>query len=275
MTGRKGSLIGERAIPLDHTRPGNLQDIVLGTMRQEIEKLQRETEAMAAGELLGYVVRRFGDKVALASSMGAEDQVITDMLVKSGLPVRIFTLDTGRLAQETYDTIAATNEKYDIRIKMLFPDRDSVEKMVHENGPNLFYEGVENRKLCCRIRKIIPLQRELATLDGWITGLRREQSVTRDAVGRIAEDEANGLIKINPLADWTTEQVWDYIRSRDIPYNPLHDQGYPSIGCAACTRAIGEGQDIRDGRWWWETPEQKECGLHVVDGKLIRKNGDG
>jgi len=231
-------------------------------MKTELEKIRRETEGYSASKLLADMASRFEGKIALASSMSAEDQVVTHMLHEHRLPVRIFTLDTGRLPQETYDTIEATNKKYGIQIKILFPDYHLVETIVNQKGPNLFYQSRENRKLCCNVRKVIPLRRELSSLGAWITGLRREQSLTRDVLERLEWDEGNELIKINPLADWKTEQIWDYIRSHDIPYNVLHDQGYPSIGCAPCTRAVGDAADIRAGRWWWESPIQKECGLH-------------
>ena len=241
-----------------------------GTMKQEAAAIAAETRDMSADDLLAHVVGRFGEQVALASSMGAEDQVITAMLCGIREGARIFTIDTGRLPQETHDTIAATNGKYGVRIKVLFPDREPVEEMVSGQGPNLFRDSVEARKQCCHVRKVVPLRRELASLRAWITGLRKEQSVTRRDVERVEWDESNGLVKVNPLADWTHEQVWQYIRGHDVPVNPLHDQGYPSIGCAPCTRAVADGQDLRSGRWWWEQPRQKECGLHVVDGRPVR-----
>ena len=240
-------------------------------MNSTCEKVLRETEGLPTDELLLYVLKAFGDKVALASSFGAEDQVLTDMLCKISPNVRIFTLDTGRLSEHTHEAIEATRGRYGIEVKVLFPERDAVERMVAEHGPNLFYSSAANRKLCCRIRKVEPLQRELATLDAWITGLRREQGTTRTDLQPVQWDQANDLIKINPLADWTTEFVWKYIRDHNVPYNTLHDRGYPSIGCAPCTRAVAAGEDIRSGRWWWEKPEQKECGLHLTDdGQLVR-----
>ena len=235
-----------------------------------VDALAKEAAHLPPEELLAVVLKRFGDRIALASSMGAEDQVITDMLSRGTDRPRIFTLDTGRLPQETYDVIEATRRKYGISIKLLFPDRDAVEAMAAESGPNLFYDSVEARRRCCHVRKVDPLKRELSTLDAWITGLRREQSVTREQVARIEWDQANGLVKVNPLTDWSADDVWKYIREHDVPYNALHDAGYPSIGCAPCTRAVGEGEDARAGRWWWEDPEQKECGLHLVDGKMVR-----
>ena len=240
-------------------------------MIDTIETMRAETQGMTARELLGSVIERFGDRVALASSMSCEDQVLTDVLCGLSPSPRVFTLDTGRLPQETYDVIEAAYRKYGLRIKVLLPDRQQVEAMVAEEGVNLFYDSVEARERCCHVRKVVPLRRALASLDAWITGLRRDQSVTRTEIERIEWDEANDAVKINPLADWTADQVWAYIRARGVPYNRLHDRGYPSIGCAPCTRSIAKGQDPRAGRWWWELPEHKECGLHVVDGRLVRK----
>lgn len=247
-------------------------------MLKNVEKMKEQINQKSPQEMLVWAVAEFGfEKVALASSMGAEDQVLTDMLCK--LKVKgtlehhsnIFTLDTGRLPQETYDAISETNKKYGIKIEMLFPDTDAVQKLETEKGPNLFYDSVENRKECCQIRKLGPLKQKLATLEVWICGLRKDQAVTRASVEKFEWDKDNGQIKLNPLADWTNEQVWEYIKSNKVPYNKLHDNGYPSIGCAPCTRAVKPGEHIRAGRWWWENPETKECGLHVKDGKLVRK----
>jgi len=226
------------------------------------ERLNADLRGKPAQQVLRRTLEEFGDRAAFASSLGAEDQVLTDMLCRLTPAPRIFTLDTGRLPQETYGAIQATNERYGIRIELLFPDREQVEALVAERGPNLFYEGVEQRKRCCFVRKVLPLRRELAQLDAWITGLRREQSVTRAEVRPVEWDGANGLVKINPLYGWTDRQVWDYVRDHDVPYNRLHDIGYPSIGCAPCTRAVRRVEDVRAGRWWWEAPEHKECGLH-------------
>ncbi len=236
---------------------------------QDIWKI--DTSDLSAGQILQAAAERFGDRLAFASSLGAEDQVLTDIICRQGGEVTIFTLDTGRLPQETYDLIEQTNEKYDIRIKLMFPDKDAVETMVNEHGPNLFYNSVALRKRCCYVRKVEPLRRALAGLDAWITGQRREQSLTRARLNPVEWDESHGMVKINPLADWTHEQVWDYIQEHDVPYNKLHDCGYPSIGCAPCTRAVNLGEDIRAGRWWWEQPEHKECGLHIADDKLRNK----
>lgn len=201
--------------------------------------------------------------VALAVSFGAEDQVLTDLLVRSGEPVRFFTLDTGRQFEETYRTMERTIERYGIRFEVFAPDTRELESLVAERGPNLFYSGIEDRKACCRVRKLNPLARALAGLEAWICGLRREQSVTRNRVEAVSFDAEHGLHKVCPLFDWSEDDVWSYIRARGVPYNPLHDKRFKSIGCAPCTRATGPGEDIRSGRWWWESPEHKECGLHA------------
>jgi len=226
-----------------------------------------ELESVPAQELLGWALRRFHPRLALASSFGAEDVVVIDMLMRIEPMARVFTLDTGRLPAETYDLMEAIRQRYGLAIELLFPRAEAVEAMVREHGVNLFYRSIENRKRCCAVRKVEPLERGLAGLDGWITGLRREQTVTRTELRRVEVDQAHGgITKINPLADWSWDQVWDYIRAHDVPYNALHEKGYPSIGCAPSTRAVGPGQDLRAGRWWWETPETRECGLHVVKG---------
>lgn len=234
----------------------------------EQERLQtRELKQKMAGattdELLIYFLDSFQGSLALASSIAAEDQVLTDMICKINPAVKIFTLDTGRLPEETYDVIDKTRRKYGIQIEMLFPDHTQVEEMVNDHGPNLFKESVENRKLCCQVRKIEPLKRALDGFDAWICGLRKEQSITRTQLEPIEWDQQFELIKVSPLLSWSNEQVWEYIRENDVPYNALHDQGYPSIGCNCCTRPIKDGEDIRAGRWWWESPEHKECGLHL------------
>ena len=228
-----------------------------------IKQLSIETQGYSAEQLLKHLLEQFADKIALATSFGAEDQVLTDMLCKIDRNAKIFTLDTGRLPQETYELMQATREKYGIQIDILFPDYKKVEEMVNKYGPNLFYNSIEERKLCCQIRKIEPLKRKLSGLQAWICGLRAEQSLTRTALQRIEFDENFGIIKASPLADWTTEKVWDYIHKNNVPYSKLHSRGYPSIGCAPCTRGIKDGEDIRAGRWWWEKPEHKECGLHL------------
>ncbi len=231
-------------------------------VKQAIER--GELESKSAQEVVRWALTRFGDRVALASSFGAEDVALIHMMVQVNPNARIFTLDTGRLNQETYDVMDKIREKYHVTIEVMFPKADAVERMVREKGLNLFYHAIENRKLCCGIRKVEPLNRALASLDAWITGLRRDQVVTRTGVKKVDLDtDHGGIAKINPLADWTWEQVMAYVKQHQVPYNVLHDQGYPSIGCAPCTRAIKPGEDFRAGRWWWEQPEQKECGLHV------------
>lgn len=226
-----------------------------------IDYHQRFTK-MTPEDILSWVLQLHPGKAVFSSSMGAEDQVITHMLCGLTSKPSIFTLDTGRLFYETYDLIDKTNKRYGIKIKIMFPDTGQVEQMVNEKGINLFYDSVENRKLCCHIRKIEPLKRALKGNEIWITGLRREQSPTRNDMTYAQWDAANNIIKVNPLLDWTEDQVWDYIHAHKVPYNSLHDKGYPSLGCKPCTRALEPGEDIRAGRWWWEQPETKECGLH-------------
>ena len=232
-------------------------------IQNEVTTLALRAEPLAAEGVVRLALERFGRRVALSSSFGAEDMVLIDMLMKIDARARIFTLDTGRLPQETYNVIDAARQKYGAAIEVFFPQPEAVQAMVAEHGMNLFYHSVENRKLCCGVRKMEPLRRALSTLDGWITGLRREQSVTRTAVHKIEWDESNNLVKINPLVEWAHDDVWKYIRQHHVPYNALHDRGYPSIGCAPCTRAVQPGEHERAGRWWWEHPETKECGLHV------------
>ena len=222
-------------------------------------------ESLTAPELLQWAVGAFPRKIALACSFQAEESVLIDMLHRlQGPNFRVFTLDTGRLNQETYDCMDALRQRYGIEVEVYFPEASAVEKMVGEQGLNLFYKSIESRKLCCGIRKIEPLNRALKNLDAWMTGLRREQAATRTEVRKVEIDQSHGgIAKINPLVDWSQKQVWDYIGEHKVPYNALHDQGYPSIGCAPCTRAVKPWEDIRAGRWWWENPETKECGLHV------------
>ena len=205
-----------------------------------------------------------------ASSLAAEDMVITDMILRAKLPIGIFTLQTGRLHKETLDMLDRIKGTYGYEVARYTPEQAAVDAYVQQNGLNAFYDSVEMRKECCRIRKVEPLNRALSGNKAWITGQRRAQSTTRTSLEVQENDEAHGMVKFNPLADWSEEDVWNYIRSNNVPYNLLHDKGYPSIGCEPCTRAIQPGEDIRAGRWWWENPESKECGLHVVDGKLVR-----
>lgn len=228
----------------------------------DLQRMQSEVAGKSPEQLLAWVAEAFPGKVAFATSLGLEDQVLTAMIAQHAPSIPIFTLDTGRLFQETYELIERTEWKYRLKIRIMFPEREEVEQMVREHGINCFRDSVELRKLCCGVRKIHPLRRALSENNAWITGLRREQSVTRTEVGALEWDAGNGLYKLNPLIDWSEQQAWDYIRENKVPYSPLHDKGFPSIGCASCTRAIEPGEDIRAGRWWWESPEHKECGLH-------------
>lgn len=218
----------------------------------------------SAEEILKWTLDNLHPNVALASSFGAEDVVLIDMLTKINPEARIFTLDTGRLNQETYDVMDNLRSKYKIKFEVMFPNQNDVEAMVREHGMNLFYRSQANRKLCCGIRKVNPLTKILSTLDGWITGIRGDQTQNRANANKFEIDnQFGGILKANPLIDWTWDQVWDYIKANKVPYNKLHDNGYPSIGCEPCTRAVKEGEDPRAGRWWWESESDKECGLHM------------
>lgn len=229
------------------------------------DPLMNGAEGATPEELLVRVLRAFGpDRVALASSFGAEDMVLVDLLSRLTPRPRVFTLDTGRLPQETYDLMDETAQRYGIEVEVYFPNAAQVETMVTSKGLNLFYESVENRVECCRIRKVEPLLRALDTVDAWITGVRREQTASRVDTPKVGPDaRRSGLWKVAPLADWSNAQVWAYLDEREVPRNALHDRGYPSIGCAPCTRAVGPGDDPRSGRWWWEEASDRECGLHL------------
>ncbi len=227
-----------------------------------VKDLNEKLSKSGAEAILSYFLKEYKGKIVFGTSLGAEDQVITDMISRIDKSAKIFTLDTGRVFPETYETLHNTNAHYGINIEVYFPNSESVERMVNTNGINLFYTSVQNRKLCCQVRKIEPLMRAMTGAEIWITGIRREQSVTRILTEIVEYDEVNKIIKVNPLVDWTEEDVWNYIREFNVPYNELHDNGFPSIGCQPCTRAIKDGEDVRAGRWWWENPEQKECGLH-------------
>lgn len=227
-----------------------------------LSDLESRLQGLSAGEGLRLIADLFPEKVVFSTSLGQEDQVITQLIAVQNLPIQIFSLDTGRLFPETLELLARTESKYKTRIKVYYPETASVEKLVAGIGINGFYESVENRKSCCFVRKVEPLKRALAGNQVWVTGLRAEQSANRSDMKRIEWDEANQIIKYNPLLDWTFDQMIDYISEHKIPYNPLHDQGFVSIGCAPCTRAILPGEDARAGRWWWED-SKKECGLHA------------
>lgn len=224
--------------------------------------LNQQLHDADAHEIVAHMLRTFGDRVAIASSLSIEDQVLTDMAIKLDPKVRIFTLDTGRLFPETYQLIDKTAMHYGIAIATYFPRHEAVEQMVRDEGINLFYNSIESRHRCCQVRKLEPLVRAFEGLDAWICGLRRQQSVTRHDMQPVEWDAKHGLVKINPLINWSEDAVWAYIREHHVPYNKLHDQGYPSIGCQPCTRPVNPGDDIRSGRWWWESPEHRECGLH-------------
>lgn len=236
-------------------------------MKNNVTQLQNLLQGKTLEEVLQYFLDTYKDSIAFASSLGVEDQVLTDILYGINPSVKIFTLDTGRLPKETYELIEKTNTKYKSNITVYFPDTASVEKLSSQKGLFSFYNSIDARKECCYIRKIEPLKRALSGLDVWITGLRAEQSVTREDMHLIEWDEGNNLIKINPLIAWSEDDVWKYIKENAVPYNTLHDKGYTSIGCEPCSRAVSAGSDVRSGRWWWENPEHKECGLHVKERK--------
>lgn len=229
----------------------------------DISALRLKVANKSPEEVIKWFLKKYKGKIALSNSMGAEDQVLTHMICQIDSSTPIFTLDTGRIFPETYDLIDRTNQRYGINIQVYFPKHEVVQQMVNEKGVNLFFTSVENRKQCCNTRKIEPLKRAFQSLDVWICGLRKEQSITRTDMQVVEWDKNNGLLKLNPLIDWTEEQMWDYIKENNVPYNKLHDQGFPSIGCQPCTRAILENEDVRAGRWWWENPDSKECGLHA------------
>ncbi len=222
--------------------------------------LQQKIEQVK--EVLANAMRDFSP-VTFANSLGAEDMVLTDLIAKYQPDIAIFSLDTGRLPQETYDLMQEVRNHYTVPLTVYFPDSARIEAYVAQHGVNGFYDSVENRKACCYMRKVEPLKRALSGKRAWITGMRRDQAVTRGSLEVSSFDADHGLQKFNPLLDWTNAEVWEYLRSYNAPYNKLHDRFYPSIGCAPCTRAVTPGEDIRSGRWWWESAEGKECGLHV------------
>ena len=256
----QSSVIGKEAMESKPTIP-------------QLKQIARQMENKSAREVLRWAVDTYGLRIGLASSFGPEDVVLIDIMIKINKEkTRIFTLDTGRLNQETYDLMDTIRKKYAIQIEVFFPEQKEVEQMVQIKGMNLMYESVENRKLCCEIRKVHSLNRALSKLDGWITGLRREQAITRTHIQKVEIDSSHdNIVKVNPVADWTNEMVWDYIHKNNVPYNKLHDIGYMSIGCEPCTRAVPPNEDPRSGRWWWETGTHKECGLHWDHNKQSKK----
>lgn len=229
-----------------------------------IAQLKEEIKGLDALEILTLLDATFAKQAVFSTSFGIEDQVITHMLAQIKASTAIFTLDTGRLFPETYYVWSRTIESYKLNIKAYFPNTEAVEQLISSKGPASFYESVENRKECCYIRKIEPLKRAINGYQVWITGIRAEQSENRDHMEAVEWDEGNQLIKVHPLFNWTLAEVEEYLKAHFVPYNPLHDKGYPSIGCQPCTRAIATGEDFRAGRWWWEDKSKKECGLHVT-----------
>ena len=233
--------------------------------KEEVEQLKEQLSALSIEDALSFLSEKFKENVVFSSSFGMEDQVITHYILHHQLPIDIFTLDTGRIFEETYQTWEKTNLKYHVNIQAYYPHAQKVEDLVQKYGPNCFYDSVELRKECCRIRKVEPLNRALEGKKVWITGLRAQQSPARENLEKIEWDEANHIIKFHPLLHWKLEEVQEFIKNNKIPYNPLHDKGFISIGCAPCTRAIRGGEDFRAGRWWWEDQSKKECGLHWND----------
>lgn len=228
-----------------------------------LEGLTEKLQGMSNVEALRTLADLFPGEVVFSTSLGYEDQVITNLILANDIPIRIFTLDTGRMFAETYSVWKKTNDRYATKIEAFFPDRTAEEVLMSTKGPYSFYDSVENRKECCGIRKVEPLNRALKGQKIWVTGIRAEQSANRQSMPQLEWDEAHSLYKFHPLMDWTFEEVKQYVKDNNVPYNPLHDKGFVSIGCQPCTRAIQPGEDFRAGRWWWEDNSKKECGLHT------------
>jgi phosphoadenosine phosphosulfate reductase len=222
-------------------------------------------ETWSPQEILTWAIGKFHPKLALSCSFGnPEGLVLLDMMHRIEPSARVYVLDTGRLPQQTYDLIDRIRDRYDKAVEVVFPEPGAVQAMVRQHGMNLFYESLEKRRFCCALRKVEPNRRYLAELDAYVTGLRREQNVTRNDARHLEIDEGNGgILKINPLVGWTSDEVWGYVREHDVPVNRLHAEGYPSVGCSPCSRAVKPGDDPRSGRWWWENADTRECGLHV------------
>lgn len=239
------------------------------SFENDILRMVRSTaaESLTAEEILTWGIKKFGNRIALSCSFGApEGLILLDMMHRIDSRSRVFVLDTGRLPQATYDLIDRVRDRYDKTVEVVFPDAERVQSLVRDHGLNLFYESVEKRQLCCRVRKVEPLNRYLGGLDAWVTGLRREQSGSRAETAKIELDRAHGgIVKLNPIADWEASRVADYVRQHRVPTNRLHAQGYPSVGCDPCSRAIGPSDDPRAGRWWWEASDTKECGIHLEE----------
>ncbi|MEZ5534608.1 MAG: phosphoadenylyl-sulfate reductase [Thiolinea sp.] len=236
-----------------------------------ITHLNQTFKGHSLSQSLQNLREQFNGRIVFSTSLGLEDQAITDAIFRNDLDIEVFTLDTGRNFQETYKTLEETRRKYNQPIKAYYPQTEAVESYVTENGINAMYDSVELRKQCCHIRKIEPLNRALQGAEIWITGLRAAQSAYRSDMGLFEEDQGRGLLKFNPLLNWSTDKLWAYIRQYEVPFNALHNQGFPSIGCAPCTRAISAGEDERAGRWWWEQNGAQECGLHFTGDKVIRR----
>ena len=228
-----------------------------------MRKMELNFENVHVADILQQITEKYPTTAAFSTSLSEEDQVITHYIFANNLPIRVFTLDTGRLFPETYAVLARTLERYGKKIEVYFPKHEGVEKLITEKGPSSFYTSLEDRKECCFIRKVEPLNRALTGIECWITGLRAEHSENRKAMPMVEKDEARNIIKVHPLTHWTTEEVKEEIKKHNIPYNILHDRGFVSIGCQPCTRAIKAGDDFRAGRWWWENTDKKECGLHT------------
>ena len=233
-------------------------------MKEHFEAIAERINGLDPVEALRYFAEEYKGKIVFSTSFGWEDQVITDMIFANDIPVRVFTLETGRLFPETYYVWNRTLENYNKPIHAYYPDVVALEEMVSKKGPSSFYESVENRKECCHIRKIVPLKRALSGNKLWVTGIRAEQSLNRHDMSNLEWDEGNQLVKFHPIFEWSLEDVKAYIKKNNIVYNTLHDRGFPSIGCAPCTRAVQPGEDFRAGRWWWEDQSKKECGLHAT-----------
>lgn len=233
-------------------------------MNSIVQHIKEHTQGLGPVEALVWLANAFPGKVVFSTSFGWEDQVISHMIFANNLPIKVFTLETGRMFPETYYVWNRTMEMYEKPIHAYFPQHAALEQMVNAKGPSSFYESVENRKECCGIRKIEPLKRALTGNECWITGIRAEQSANRLDMDNVEWDEGNQLTKFHPIFSWTLDEVKDYIKKYNVPYNTLHDRGFPSIGCAPCTRAVQPGEDFRAGRWWWEDQSKKECGLHAV-----------
>jgi len=245
------------------------------TPARVMERAARPAESASAEEILRWGMEQYGDRLAICTAFQASGMVILDMAARIRRDVKVFTIDTGRLPEETHRLISDVRARYGIEIEMVLPEANEVAAMVSGHGPNLFYDSVANRRLCCEIRKVRPLNRTLAKLEAWVVGLRRQQSESRESIEKITVDQAHGgILKLAPLADWTREEVWEYIRRHNVPYHELYWQGYSSIGCAPCTRAVQEGEEERAGRWWWEQEAHKECGIHVAPNGQVRRELD-